>query len=79
MQSFVESDANRLFLASAVCSEQALGPLSLWNSYISALTGIEAEDEVAEAYTHLIYHLDTYQFKNKMASDRSLWLSPPSL
>lgn len=55
------------------------GPLSLWNSYVVALTGIEVEGDLAAAYTNLMYHLDTFQFKNKMSSDARLWIVTPEM
>ena len=53
---------------------ETVGPLRVWSSTIAQLTNISASNDIAAPYTALMNHLDTFQFKNKMRADASLWL-----
>jgi hypothetical protein len=47
--------------------------LSMWSDSIEEMSLIR-RDELAELYTMLIKHLDSKQFKNKLAAYPELWL-----
>jgi len=42
---------------------------------VAEVSGISAEEDIAEPYMNLMNHLDTFQFSQKMATDRGLWVA----
>lgn len=53
---------------------ETVGPLRVWSLTIAQLTNISASQDIAAPYSALMNHLDTFQFKNKMRAEASLWL-----
>ena len=50
-------------------------PLRFWNRAVEELTGLSKIRDIADAYSELLEHLDTFQFKGLLAhGDANLWI-----